>query len=132
MASLDLARCNTLSADFKAAIAIHREILQNPDAAASVADSRRPEADKARDATRKPAETVTFAGVKPGDKVAELRAADDCSSELATMRARLAQLIDIEHHVDRHTVVFEVAVHAVSTLAAGVEQGIGLQELVET
>jgi predicted methyltransferase len=40
--------------------------------AAAVADSRRPDADKARDAGRKPAETVAFAGVRPGSKVAEL------------------------------------------------------------
>jgi predicted methyltransferase len=39
--------------------------------AAAVADAGRPEADKARDAARKPAEIVAFAGVKPGDKVAE-------------------------------------------------------------
>lgn len=39
---------------------------------AAVADSRRPDADKARDAGRKPAETVAFAGVRPGSKVAEL------------------------------------------------------------
>src|SRR6478609_4588524 len=38
---------------------------------AAVADSGRPDADKARDAARKPAEIVAFAGVKPGDKVAE-------------------------------------------------------------
>ena len=38
----------------------------------AVADSARPEADKARDAVRKPAEIVAFAGVKPGDKVAEI------------------------------------------------------------
>lgn len=38
---------------------------------AAVADAVRPDADKARDAARKPAEIVTFAGVKPGDKVAE-------------------------------------------------------------
>ena len=48
---------------------------QAPDAtaaiAAAVADSVRPDADKARDAARKPAEIVAFAGVKPGDKVAE-------------------------------------------------------------
>jgi predicted methyltransferase len=37
-----------------------------------LADSIRPEADRARDADRKPAELVAFAGVKPGDKVAEL------------------------------------------------------------
>jgi predicted methyltransferase len=39
--------------------------------AAAVADGARPDADKARDAARKPAEIVAFAGVKPGDKVAE-------------------------------------------------------------
>ena len=39
--------------------------------AAAVANADRPEADKARDAARKPAEIVAFAGVKPGDKVAE-------------------------------------------------------------
>ncbi len=40
-------------------------------AAAAVADSSRPEADRARDAARKPAEIVAFAGVEPGDVVAE-------------------------------------------------------------
>ncbi len=40
--------------------------------AASVADSRRPEADTARDAVRKPAEIVAFAGVHPGMTIAEL------------------------------------------------------------
>lgn len=39
---------------------------------AAVADAGRPEEDKQRDANRKPAETVQFAGIKPGDKVAEL------------------------------------------------------------
>jgi len=44
-----------------------------PDAiAAAVADPGRPESDRARDANRKPAETLAFAGVKPGDQVAEL------------------------------------------------------------
>jgi predicted methyltransferase len=40
--------------------------------AAAVADSARPAADTERDANRKPAETLAFAGVKPGDKVLEL------------------------------------------------------------
>ncbi|MDB5451473.1 MAG: hypothetical protein JWO33_51 [Caulobacteraceae bacterium] len=40
--------------------------------AAAVADTARPEADTKRDADRKPAETVAFAGVKPGDQVAEI------------------------------------------------------------
>jgi len=39
---------------------------------AAVADKARPEADTKRDADRKPAEIVAFAGVKPGDKVAEM------------------------------------------------------------
>src|ERR1700734_2571547 len=40
--------------------------------AAAVADSNRPDPDKARDANRKPAETLAFTGVKPGAQVAEL------------------------------------------------------------
>jgi predicted methyltransferase len=40
--------------------------------AKAVADPGRPDADKARDAARKPAETIAFAGVKQGDKVGEL------------------------------------------------------------
>jgi predicted methyltransferase len=39
---------------------------------AAVADSNRPDADKQRDANRKPAETLTFLGVKSGESVAEL------------------------------------------------------------
>lgn len=38
----------------------------------AVAAADRPEADKARDALRKPAEMVAFAGIKRGDKVADL------------------------------------------------------------
>jgi len=40
--------------------------------AAAVADAGRPAEDVARDGARKPAEMLEFAGVKPGDKVAEL------------------------------------------------------------
>ena len=51
-------------------------VAQSPAAteaiATAVADAARPDADKARDAVRKPAEIVAFAGVKPGDKVAEI------------------------------------------------------------
>lgn len=39
---------------------------------AAVADPGRPAEDTQRDANRKPAETIQFAGVKPGDKVVEL------------------------------------------------------------
>jgi predicted methyltransferase len=40
--------------------------------AAAVADSHRPSTDTDRDAARKPAEMLAFAGVKPGDTVLEL------------------------------------------------------------
>ncbi len=39
---------------------------------AAVADASRPDTDKQRDADRKPAESIAFAGVKSGDHVAEL------------------------------------------------------------
>jgi len=39
---------------------------------AAVADPNRPAADRERDANRKPVETLGFAGIKPGDVVAEL------------------------------------------------------------
>lgn len=47
---------------------------QTPSAAvtAAVADSSRPAADTARDADRKPAAVIAFAGLKRGDKVADL------------------------------------------------------------
>ena len=40
--------------------------------AAAVADTSRPAADTDRDAARKPAEMLAFAGVKPGEKIIEL------------------------------------------------------------
>ncbi|HUX74595.1 MAG TPA: hypothetical protein VMV25_11980 [Steroidobacteraceae bacterium] len=39
---------------------------------AAAADPHRPPADRARDADRKPAETVAFAGLRPGQKIGEL------------------------------------------------------------
>jgi len=39
--------------------------------AAAIADLARPPTDTARDINRKPAQTLAFAGVKPGDKVAD-------------------------------------------------------------
>jgi predicted methyltransferase len=46
-----------------------------PDAiTAAVADSSRPATDSERDADRKPAETLDFAGVKPGDRIADYAA----------------------------------------------------------
>jgi predicted methyltransferase len=40
--------------------------------AAAVADSNRPDADKLRDANRKPEQTLEFMGVKPGSQIAEI------------------------------------------------------------
>jgi predicted methyltransferase len=42
--------------------------------AAAVADSSRPETDSERDAERKPAQTLAFAGIQPGAKVADYAA----------------------------------------------------------
>lgn len=42
------------------------------DYAAILADPIRPEADRVRDSDRKPAELAAFAGIRPGDKIAEL------------------------------------------------------------
>jgi predicted methyltransferase len=44
----------------------------SPAITAAVANPARPDADRARDVNRKPAEVVAFAGIKPGDKVADL------------------------------------------------------------
>jgi predicted methyltransferase len=52
--------------DAQAAGAIPKEV------AAAVADPARPQSDRDRDADRKPAESVAFAGVKPGQTVADL------------------------------------------------------------
>ncbi|MEO5866905.1 MAG: methyltransferase, partial [Sphingomonas sp.] len=41
---------------------------------AAIADAARPAADTQRDANRKPAETLAFIGVKPGDKIADYAA----------------------------------------------------------
>jgi predicted methyltransferase len=43
-----------------------------PHIAAAVADTRRPNADRTRDANRHPAETLAFARIEPGDRVADI------------------------------------------------------------
>ena len=56
-----------------AALTLSPVHAKSPDAiSAAIADASRPETDKQRDANRKPAETLAFVGVKPGDRVAEL------------------------------------------------------------
>ena len=62
--SLKLANHGAIAAEAAPAI--------SPAIAAAVADAGRPATDTARDADRKPAEMVAFAGLKAGDKVADL------------------------------------------------------------
>jgi predicted methyltransferase len=56
----------------EAATAVPASIVPVPaNIAGAIADTNRPQADRDLDARRKPAEMLTFAGVKPGDKVLE-------------------------------------------------------------
>jgi predicted methyltransferase len=49
-----------------------KSLANNPaDIASALNDPRRPQSDRAMDASRKPLDVVAFAGVKPGDKVAD-------------------------------------------------------------
>src|SRR5260370_2382542 len=55
-----------------AAVGLLPAHAKSPDPiSAAIADASRPDADKQRDANRKPAETLAFAGVSPGYRVAE-------------------------------------------------------------
>ncbi|MES1156467.1 MAG: methyltransferase [Alphaproteobacteria bacterium] len=67
-ACLALAACGTMAGGVPAAplTATSANIV------AAISDTRRPDADKARDADRHPAETLAFAEIRPGDKVGEL------------------------------------------------------------
>jgi predicted methyltransferase len=64
-----------LAASLIASMALHTLGVQAAipaNIAAAVADSARPDADKQRDANRKPAETLAFIGIKTGEKIGEL------------------------------------------------------------
>ena len=63
--------CLTLAACLVAHHAAHAESSAPPAIAAAVA-SARPKADTDRDALRKPAELLAFAGIKPGDMIGDL------------------------------------------------------------
>ena len=66
-----VAACNQAAAPIPAPA----QVEVSADAAhivAAVADARRPQDDKDRDANRHPAETLAFAGVEPGDRVADI------------------------------------------------------------
>jgi predicted methyltransferase len=55
-------------------IAAHAAVVATDAISAAVADPTRPSTDTIRDANRKPAAVLAFAGVKPGDKVADYAA----------------------------------------------------------
>jgi predicted methyltransferase len=55
-----------------ASAAIAKETSIPKPIAAAVADPARPQADRDRDADRKPAESIAFAGLKPGQRIADL------------------------------------------------------------
>jgi predicted methyltransferase len=55
-----------------AALAAGAEVAIPPNVAAAVANPDRPQADRDRDAARKPAEVLSFAGLRPGEQVIEL------------------------------------------------------------
>ena len=58
---------------FLAACALAAPAVPRPaDLSAALADPRRPAEERARDPLRKPAEVIAFAGVKPGDQVADV------------------------------------------------------------
>jgi predicted methyltransferase len=68
--SLVLGAAMTAALTLTATGSIAKSIPSN--IAAAVADSNRPDADKQRDANRRPAETLAFTGVKPGAQIGEI------------------------------------------------------------
>jgi predicted methyltransferase len=74
---------------------LHAAAASPPDAAiaAAVADPARPASDTARDVNRKPAQTLAFAGLKPGDKIADYAAGAGYFSRL------FADVVGPEGHV---------------------------------
>jgi len=70
-AAFALAACNQQTAPAPEA----PRVEVSPEAAnivAAVADTRRPQADRDRDAMRRPAEMLAFSGIEPGDRVGEI------------------------------------------------------------
>jgi predicted methyltransferase len=67
-AAAGLALAAAASVSFASGVALNPTKVQ----LAAVADASRPKEDVQRDAERKPADMLAFAGVKPGDKIADL------------------------------------------------------------
>jgi len=72
-AALMLAACGQAARQEEAPAPVAAEVAADaPHIVAAVADSRRPAADTERDANRHPAETLAFARIEPGDRVADI------------------------------------------------------------
>lgn len=70
-AALALAACNP-AAKQDAPPLVAEVTADAPQIVAALADSRRPAEDTARDADRHAADTLAFAGIEPGDRVADI------------------------------------------------------------
>jgi predicted methyltransferase len=75
-------RLATLALPFVLAALAHAEAPTSADVAARLAAGSRPDADRARDAGRKPAEVVAFLGIEPGMTVVDLIAAGGYYTEV--------------------------------------------------
>jgi predicted methyltransferase len=71
-AALMLVACSQAAKEEAPAPAAAEVAADAPHIVAAVADSRRPAEDTARDANRHPAETLAFARIEPGDRVADI------------------------------------------------------------
>src|SRR5262245_3448850 len=70
-AVLALAACNQQAAEAPAPAAVEVS-ADAPQIVAALADTRRPEADRERDTLRHAADTLAFAQIEPGDRVADI------------------------------------------------------------
>lgn len=72
IAALMLAACSQQAAKQEEAPAVAPVTAESANIVAAVEDSRRPAEDTARDPYRHPAETLAFAEIRPGDRVADI------------------------------------------------------------
>jgi predicted methyltransferase len=72
VAAFALAACGQVAKQDEAPAPAAEVTADAPHIVAAVADSRRPAEDTARDANRHPAETLAFAQIEPGDRVADV------------------------------------------------------------
>lgn len=89
-----LALCLTAGSSYAASTAHHRAMKVPAFVKAAVDDPSRPDEDRKRDSDRKPAEVLTFAGIKPGQKIGELNPARGYYTRL------LCRIVGDSGHVD--------------------------------